>query len=426
MAGPKTGTNGRHPLPSIEALGTTLGRLGISSGTLAPSHPRTLKSLSTIRIRACMRAACGGCSDMRAMMPLRCSTADGRSGCTRDGQHAAGSRPGSPEAFVPAPRHEMRVGVDEVVCTPPRLGDAARGRPRAGAIRRPNRADRSRARTHSRCGQSSLQVERTATTATLLPPDVLRDRFTTLLDGRDPSQAVMYCGSGVTACHNLLAMTHAGLPGARLYAGSWSEWSADPARPVEKGPTPTSTRRRLLPSKRAGGTYDSRDLCDRRAADGDGRRSTRSAKPRSGPELRSLSGRMVSPGSPRGLLRGSRGDADQPQHRGPRRPGQRRRRSCEDGIVPTCRCAPESPCGTRVRAPLRASPSRFRSRRTAAGFGPMVHAIGAEAVLATGTTTGTGRWPTSCRCRGRRISGSTRPTAVSPSKTYAAASTRTR
>jgi thiosulfate/3-mercaptopyruvate sulfurtransferase len=43
------------------------------------------------------------------------------------------------------------------------------------------------------------------------------------------------CGSGVTACHNLLAMEHAGLKGARLYAGSWSEWITDPNRPVAKG-----------------------------------------------------------------------------------------------------------------------------------------------------------------------------------------------
>ena len=51
-----------------------------------------------------------------------------------------------------------------------------------------------------------------------------------------PSDHVIcYCGSGVTACHNLLAMEHAGLGGAKLYVGSWSEWSADPSRPVERG-----------------------------------------------------------------------------------------------------------------------------------------------------------------------------------------------
>ena len=51
----------------------------------------------------------------------------------------------------------------------------------------------------------------------------------------DPAQAIMQCGSGVTACHNLLALEVAGMPGAALYPGSWSEWSADPARPVATG-----------------------------------------------------------------------------------------------------------------------------------------------------------------------------------------------
>jgi thiosulfate/3-mercaptopyruvate sulfurtransferase len=51
----------------------------------------------------------------------------------------------------------------------------------------------------------------------------------------DPARAIMQCGSGVTACHNLLALAVAGMPGAALYPGSWSEWSADPARPVATG-----------------------------------------------------------------------------------------------------------------------------------------------------------------------------------------------
>jgi thiosulfate/3-mercaptopyruvate sulfurtransferase len=51
----------------------------------------------------------------------------------------------------------------------------------------------------------------------------------------DPDKAIMQCGSGVTACHNLLALEVAGMPGAALYPGSWSEWSADPARPVATG-----------------------------------------------------------------------------------------------------------------------------------------------------------------------------------------------
>ncbi len=62
----------------------------------------------------------------------------------------------------------------------------------------------------------------------------LRQQYLAVLAGVEPAQAIMYCGSGVTACHNLLAMEIAGLPGARLYAGSWSEWCSAPARPVAR------------------------------------------------------------------------------------------------------------------------------------------------------------------------------------------------
>ena len=59
--------------------------------------------------------------------------------------------------------------------------------------------------------------------------------YRALLDGRTPDRAVLMCGSGVTACHNLLAMEHAGLHGARLYADSWSGWIGDAARPIARG-----------------------------------------------------------------------------------------------------------------------------------------------------------------------------------------------
>jgi len=64
----------------------------------------------------------------------------------------------------------------------------------------------------------------------------LRAEYEALLAGRAPPQMIQMCGSGISAAHNLLAMEHAGLVGARLYAGSWSEWIRDPARPVATGP----------------------------------------------------------------------------------------------------------------------------------------------------------------------------------------------
>jgi thiosulfate/3-mercaptopyruvate sulfurtransferase len=69
---------------------------------------------------------------------------------------------------------------------------------------------------------------------TFKPPDQLRAGIRASVGGGpEGDRIVCYCGSGVTACHNVLAMEHAGLTGARLYAGSWSEWSADQSRPIE-------------------------------------------------------------------------------------------------------------------------------------------------------------------------------------------------
>ena len=68
-----------------------------------------------------------------------------------------------------------------------------------------------------------------------LPAEQLKERFAAQLHGRSPDELVAYCGSGVTACHNLFALSLAGYPLGKLYAGSWSEWITDPAREIATG-----------------------------------------------------------------------------------------------------------------------------------------------------------------------------------------------
>lgn len=70
---------------------------------------------------------------------------------------------------------------------------------------------------------------------TMLPPEALREQYQALLHGAAPHQVIHMCGSGVTACLNVLAMEAAGLSGSRLYPGSWSEWITDPSHPVATG-----------------------------------------------------------------------------------------------------------------------------------------------------------------------------------------------
>jgi thiosulfate/3-mercaptopyruvate sulfurtransferase len=77
----------------------------------------------------------------------------------------------------------------------------------------------------------------------LLPVGSLRDRLAAVGIERDDQDFISSCGSGVTACHNLLVAEHAGLRGGRLFPGSWSQWSRDASRPVATGPEPCGDSR---------------------------------------------------------------------------------------------------------------------------------------------------------------------------------------
>lgn len=138
--------------------------------------------------------------------------------------------------FVPDPRPGMRVDVAHVSA---RIGDPgtrlidARG------------TDRFEGRNetldpvagHIPGATNVFYKSNLADDGTMLPAEQLRAKYEQALGGRRPEDAVMYCGSGVSACLNLLAMERAGLPGTKLFVGSWSEWSSDPSRPVETGPS---------------------------------------------------------------------------------------------------------------------------------------------------------------------------------------------
>jgi thiosulfate/3-mercaptopyruvate sulfurtransferase len=237
LSGPRTGTNGRHPMPSDEALVATLRRLGLVNDMQVVVYDQD-SGLYAGRLWWLLRYA-----GHRAVALLDGGfakwTAEGRP--VRAG---AETRPAS--AFQAAFDRAMHVPVEEVARR------AADGRTLLVDARGPDRFE-GRAETidkvaghipgaHNRFYRANLAPD-----GTMLSPEALRAAFTGLLDGRDPREAVMYCGSGVSACHNLLAMEHAGVPGSPLYVGSWSEWSSDPERPVETGPA------RTAPAKTAGG-----------------------------------------------------------------------------------------------------------------------------------------------------------------------------
>ncbi|MBI2828050.1 MAG: sulfurtransferase [Acidobacteria bacterium] len=226
LAGPVGSATGRHPLPSSAAMEATFGRLGIGAGAHVVMYDQDAGPYAS-----------------RMWWMLRYMGHDGAA--VLDGGWAKWLREGRPvrkgeetrkaATFTGRPRKDLLLGIEDVEA---RLGDPsvllvdARGPERFEGKTEP--LDRTPG--HIPGAVNHFYKRNVTDEGVMLPPDKLRRQFAEMLGERSPDRVVMYCGSGVSACQNLLAMEHAGLSGAKLYPGSWSEWSSDPARPVETGP----------------------------------------------------------------------------------------------------------------------------------------------------------------------------------------------
>jgi thiosulfate/3-mercaptopyruvate sulfurtransferase len=223
LSGAKTGRNGRHPLPDRAAFAAWAGAQGITPTT----------QVVTLDDQ-------GGPYAARAWWLLRwlghdaVAVLDGgwRAWCAAGGAVTADSSPPLAHAAYPASAAPgmPTVTADDLLAS---LGQLRVVDARAGARFRGEVEPLDPVAGHIpgatlRFFQDNLQAD-----GHFKPAEQLRQAFEAW--GTPAAEVVHQCGSGVTACHNLLAMAHAGLLGSRLYPGSWSEWCADPSRPVEVG-----------------------------------------------------------------------------------------------------------------------------------------------------------------------------------------------
>jgi len=223
LSSPMNGLNGRHPLPDPQLLAKKLGAAGVSRQTQVVVYDDA-----------------GGMVAGRLWWLLRWLGHDrvalldgGINQWVKEGRPLSVEQPKSaPVVFEIAQRDwvatsdEVLVNIDakEFCVVDARAPDRFRGEnetldPVGGHI--PG--------ARNRFFRDNLDAN-----GLFRPAADLSREFLSLFDGVAPEKTVMQCGSGVSACHNLLAMEIAGLRGARLYAGSWSEWCSDPARPVER------------------------------------------------------------------------------------------------------------------------------------------------------------------------------------------------
>jgi len=220
LSGNKTGSNGRHPLPSPEAWAQTKTRLGMSPNTLVVAYDKQ-GSVYASRLWWMLKAT--GHGNVRVL-----------DGGLDSWNGPMGTVPRKPtpvsHPLSPMPYFGL-VLVDEVVgnvsskkniLVDARSNDRFHGE---NEILDPIGGHIPGAINH--CFKDNLSA------SAFKNPEQLYKDFLELLGSTKASEVIHSCGSGVTACHNLLAMESAGLKGSRLYAGSWSEWSSSPDRPIE-------------------------------------------------------------------------------------------------------------------------------------------------------------------------------------------------
>jgi thiosulfate/3-mercaptopyruvate sulfurtransferase len=225
LAGPRAPGGGRHPLPDPDALGQRLGALGVGPDTQVVCYDGGELAYAA---RAWWL--------LRWLGHVRVAVLDGGFALWHDqGRPVSTERPlrRAPARFPVRARADLLADAAQILAG---LG--------AGTLlvdaRAPERFRGEREPLDPAAGHIPGAVNRPASTnlapgGHLKPGTVLAHELRALLAGRAPEQVVCYCGSGVSACLNLLALEIAGMPGAKLYPGSWSEWCADPARPVERG-----------------------------------------------------------------------------------------------------------------------------------------------------------------------------------------------
>jgi len=229
LSGPKTGSGatfrGRHPLPDRAALIETLRRFGINDNT---------------QVIAYDGAGQGGMYASRAWWLLR--WIGHQAVAVLDGGLAAWTAAGHPVVTPVAPRARGNIAERATLTRTVSASDLVENLTTARYQVVDARAnDRFRGENetidpvggHIPGAKNRFFKDNLAADGRFKDAASLKAAFTPLF--ASPSVAVMQCGSGVTACHNLLALEIAGLSGAALYPGSWSEWCADPARPVATG-----------------------------------------------------------------------------------------------------------------------------------------------------------------------------------------------